>query len=72
MSDREYLETWTNNFFSYLNINNSDLVSLFAGRIMFTEESKPGYFKLDDRYATANQIERMDNVFNEYCKNNPI
>ena len=72
------VENWTKNFYEFLKIENIDLIPLFSGRITFLPQYdkansiKPILMELDDRFASKEQIERMNLILNEFYSKNII
>jgi hypothetical protein len=77
-SESERVNHWTIKFDDFLRTTNPDLLPLFATRLMFfpKEDGQGGmesaYTPLDERYATKEQIQRMEDVFEKFSSENPI
>jgi hypothetical protein len=71
--ETQRVQNWTNGFYQSLEQNDADLIPLFGSRIhFFPQQDKdnsinPGLMELDERYATAEQIKRMWDVFESYA-----
>ncbi len=72
----EQIKKWQESFDAFLDRTHPDIKELFNEHILYTPDKNnqihPQIFQLKKAYATKEQIQKMNEVFDDYLKNNSI
>ncbi len=72
----EHIKKWQDDFNQFLEKNYPDISRLYNERILFTPDKDnvihPHLLQLSEAYASKDQIQKMNDVFNDYLTTHPI